>query len=120
MTPDDEYSAMMLCMTRSLGDFLHHRHGVTWKPEVVVKDLLPALGGAAGAVLCVASDGVWDLWAFEEAMAELTAALALEDGPTQQRHVLDFFEASRAKGAESFGDHADNLTGVVALLSTAA
>ena len=44
MTPDDEYSHMLLGMTRSLGDFQHQRYGVTWEPEVVCKDLTAAIG----------------------------------------------------------------------------
>ena len=118
LTPlDGEYSGMMLTVTRSLGDFYHQRFGVTWRPEVVVRDLSDALGDAEAAVLCVATDGVWDLWAFDEAMAEVAPALTLPDSAARQRRVLDFFEASRAKGEAQFGERADNLTGVVALLS---
>ena len=117
LTPmEGEYSGMMLTVTRSLGDFYHQRFGVTWRPEVVVRDLGEAMGSADSAVLCVATDGVWDLWTFGEAMSELAGACALPDGAARQRRVVDFFEASRAKGADAFGDRADNLTGVVALL----
>jgi len=38
------------------------------------------------------------------------------DAPLIDRQrVLDFFEETRAKGEEAFGDGADNLTGIVAL-----
>ena len=118
LTPlDGVYSGMMLTVTRSLGDFYHQRFGVTWRPEVVVRPLAEALGGAESAVLCVATDGVWDLWSFEEAMGELCTALALGDGAAREEQVRRFFEESRAKGEKAFGDRADNLTGVVALLS---
>ena len=33
--------------------------------------------------------------------------------PPNSTLVADFFENTRAKGEEAFGDHADNLTGVV-------
>ena len=36
--------------------------------------------------------------------------------PTTRQRVLDFFEETRAKGEEAFGDGADNLTGIVAIL----
>jgi len=121
MTPEDgKFSQMMLGVTRSIGDFYHQSYGVTWRPEVVVKDLREEClkNSAAGAVLIVASDGVWDHWGFEDAMAELVLPSA---GPpnaplTNKKHVIDFFERTRYKGEETFGDGADNLTGIVALL----
>ena len=33
--------------------------------------------------------------------------------PPDSALVADFFENTRSKGEEAFGDHADNLTGVV-------
>ena len=74
MTPEDgTYSQMMLGVTRSVGDFYHQKFGVTWKPEVVVKDLHAECEAqsASAALVIVASDGVWDHWSFDEAMAEL-------------------------------------------------
>ena len=92
------------------------RYGVTWKPEVIIRDLAEAMGSADAVVLCVATDGVWDLWTFEDAMEEVLTVLTLRDPAVKQQRVLDFFETSRSKGEEAFGDSADNLTGVVALI----
>ena len=49
------------------------------------------------------------------------AALCDLDAPssaplTTAERVADFFEETRAKGEEAFGDGADNLTGIVAVL----
>mmetsp|Transcript_69798 Transcript_69798/g.115924 ORF Transcript_69798/g.115924 Transcript_69798/m.115924 type:complete len:698 (+) Transcript_69798:40-2133(+) len=117
MTPEDgEYSQMNLNMTRSLGDFYHQRYGVTWKPDVTTKDLREMMGDAHKAVMCVSSDGVWDMWTFEEAMEELCLAIPMNK-QAQTDHVDSFFDLSRRKGEEAFGDSADNLTGVVIFIS---
>ena len=122
MTPEDgQFSQMMLGVTRSIGDFYHQEYGVTWEPEVVVKDLAHECeaAGAAAAVLIVASDGVWDHWPFDESID----ALAVKGGGlpgahpiTDRQRVHTFFEQTRLKGEEAFGDGADNLTGIVAIL----
>ena len=123
MTPErGRFSQMMLGVTRSVGDFYHQTYGVTWHPEVVVKDLYDECGSASAACLIVASDGVWDHWEFSESMDALCdpdAAGKPDAGKplTDKRRVLDFFEETRAKGEEAFGDGADNLTGVVAIFA---
>lgn len=87
---------------------------MTWRPETVVRDLASELGPNGKAVLCVASDGVWDLWTFEDAMADLAHGMAQPVASAARRQrVLSFMDASRAKGEEAFGDSADNLTGIV-------
>jgi hypothetical protein len=115
MTPETgRFSQMMLNVTRSLGDFYHQRYGVSWRPEVVTRDLAAEIGPGGQAVLCVSSDGVWDLWTFEAAMADLLEGVQLPRGSRARRdHVMRFMETSRAKGEEAFGDSADNLTGIV-------
>ena len=54
-------------MTRSLGDFYAHRHGISCEPEIVryVVNQLPA--DARSAVLVLASDGLWDFLTTAEA-----------------------------------------------------
>ena len=66
----------------------------------------------------VASDGVWDHWPFDQAIAELVpSGGGLGAVPiTSRAAVIDFFESTRLKGEEAFGDGADNLTGIVAIL----
>ena len=158
-------------------DWIPHWSGVTWEPEVVVRDLQQACGDSPFAMMCIASDGVWDHWTFEEAMAQLkphtaggrlTPPTKATVTPPSSRHppailppsawpqsppstatlnrpqprppihshhppqpcnlpctpapspvarqVAEFFETTRYKGEEAFGDGADNLTGVVVCL----
>ena len=103
---------MMLGVTRSIGDFYHQTWGVTWEPEVIVKQLGADLGSSPYGVLCLASDGVWDHWRFEDAME----ALCVGGTPPDERRVYNFCETTRRKGYEAFGDGADNLTSVVVVL----
>ena len=98
--------------------FYHQRYGVTWEPEVVVHDLAAecAADDADAVCLIIASDGVWDHWEFDEAIAALCDLEAPLGQPlTTRTRVMQFFEDTRAKGEEAFGDGADNLTGVVAV-----
>lgn len=123
MTPDTgPCPQMLLGMTRALGDFYHQRYGVTWKPEVVTRDL-QLLGSGSGVTLCIATDGVWDHWEFKEAMTALTAASRRSEGHGSaddcSYEVLGpeeaeaFFHETRRRGVEAYGDDADNLTAVV-------
>jgi serine/threonine protein phosphatase PrpC len=120
MTPESgRFSQMMLGVTRSVGDFYHQTFGVTWLPEVVIHDLGEVCSSAGVSAddccLIIASDGVWDHWEFDDSMEALCDSRATSR-LTDRRRVLDFFEETRAKGEDAFGDGADNLTGVVALL----
>ena len=73
----------------------------------------------AACLRCVAA-GVWDHWDFEEASAALCDLEAPPSKPlTTRTRVMDFFEETRAKGEEAFGDGADNLTGIVAVFHAA-
>ena len=86
---------------------------------MVVHDLeqLCSQHGAEACVVIVASDGVWDHWEFSDAMAALcrTESVPADAPLIDRQRVLEFFEETRAKGEEAFGDGADNLTGIVAL-----
>ena len=56
-----------ITMTRSIGDFYAHRHGVSCAPEIREIDLgTIARRGWTRPHLLLASDGVWDLWGFDE------------------------------------------------------
>lgn len=109
----------MITMTRSLGDFFAHEYGVTYEPEINVLQL-PSLKqrGLRSPYLLLASDGVWDLWNFDEVCEALVpAAPSATTKPSEQADMetraANFFEATRAKGADYFGESADNLTGVL-------
>lgn len=53
-------------MTRSIGDFYMQRFGISWRPEVISVDLNEVGADLANLTLVVCSDGVWDLWQYEE------------------------------------------------------
>mmetsp|Transcript_17589 Transcript_17589/g.52589 ORF Transcript_17589/g.52589 Transcript_17589/m.52589 type:complete len:167 (+) Transcript_17589:623-1123(+) len=100
-----------IAMTRSLGDFYAHRFGVTHEPQVKVIELatLAARGWQRYSVL-LASDGVWDLWGFDEVSELLLPRWKAES--VDMTAASDFCERTREKGEAYFGEQADNLTGV--------
>lgn len=110
------FSQMSLAMTRSLGDFYHQAFGVIHVPEVRVLDLSDEEHAGSRCVLLLASDGIWDHWTFEGAMASLVDR---RTGYTSADLSGAMFERSRAKGWEVFGDSADNLTGIAVNMPTA-
>ena len=104
-------------MTRSLGDFYAHRHGVICEPEVRALPIASITQrGWKDTLMLLASDGVWDLWGFDEVSTELVSPTNGNTVAMKQR-ADKFFEATRAKGNEYFGESADNLTGVLVNLA---
>ena len=104
-----------ITMTRSLGDFYAHHHGVTSEPELRTISLR-ALGDAAAPYshIYLGSDGVWDLWGFDEFANRLlppTASPPLDAKAMGARHDA-VLEETRSIGLKWYGERADNLTGV--------
>ena len=93
-----------ITMTRSLGDFYAHHHGVTWEPETRV---LPidriAQRKWREPLLMLASDGVWDLWGFDE-VAEQLISPDNSDPSLMALRAADFCEKTRAKGCHYFDE----------------
>jgi len=119
-----------ITMTRSLGDFYAHHHGVSCEPQLRTLDLAELRSrGLCAPRLVLASDGLWDLWTFEEVAHNLMAAkqraqpaCGAEAGPSGgdcplRPVVTELCEVTRARGADYFGEGADNLTGIVVDLS---
>jgi len=111
----------MITMTRSLGDLYPHRYGVTWEPEVRVLQLASLTKGCTQPLLLLASDGIWDIWDFDEVCQRLVAKGGAEPDSRRQleQRAATFFEETRAKGCDYFDEAADNLTGVLVDLSAA-
>lgn len=68
--------------------------------------------------LILASDGVWDLWEYEPAFDAIVQPEA-PDAPLSavaEARASKFFRESLAKGAQIFGETADNMTGIVVYL----
>jgi len=102
-----------ITMTRSLGDFYAHHHGVTWEPETKVMPLSRiAERKWRQPCLMLASDGVWDLWNYNEVVDELVSP-ENADPARMARRAAAFCEDTRSKGCQYFDEAADNLTGVL-------
>ena len=96
-------------MTRSIGDFYMHTFGVTWKPEVISVDLAEQCAELENLTLILASDGIWDLWEYEDVFQAISAPPTAAGQSTDRAKA--FFEKSVTRGAEMFEDTADNMTG---------
>jgi len=102
-----------ITMTRSLGDFYAHHHGVTWEPETRVMPIARiAERNWRQPSLMLASDGVWDLWNYDEVVDELVSP-ENADPVRMAKRAADFCENTRSKGCQYFDEAADNLTGVL-------
>ena len=103
-----------MTMTRSLGDFYAHSWGVSCVAEVRTVDIeaLVSERGWRAPRLLLASDGIWDLYEYNE----LARRVCSDDGCDLQAMGAALCEETRARGAEYFDEAADNLTGVLVAL----
>jgi len=108
-----------ITMTRSLGDFYPHRHGLTWEPELRAVPFSDVRQRSLSSFLLLASDGVWDIFDFDEVCEFLVPGPVVKDALPLEQRASRFFEATRARGDDFFGEGADNLTGVLVDLSAA-
>ena len=84
-----------ITMSRSLGDFYAHRHGVICEPEVRALPIASITQrGWKDTLMLLASDGVWDLWGFDEVSTELVPATNGNTVAMKQR--ADKFSRRRA------------------------
>jgi len=106
---DEQYIAM----TRSLGDFYAHHHGVSAEPEIEMFNLNRlAESGWRAPHLLLATDGIWDMWTYDEVAERLVPAAGERPSSSLSADFLHFCESTRAKSCEYFNEAADNLTGV--------
>ena len=93
-----------ITMTRSLGDFYAHHHGVTWEPETSVMPIARiAEKQWRQPSLMLASDGVWDLWNYNEVVDELVSP-ENADPARMAKRAADFCEETRSKGCQYFDE----------------
>jgi len=57
-----EEDVTCIAMTRALGDFYAHQFGLSWEPDVYVKNLDPK----NEYLMTAGSDGIWDCWKHED------------------------------------------------------
>jgi serine/threonine protein phosphatase PrpC len=104
-----------LAMTRSIGDFYMQTFGVSWKPEVISVDLADVGVTLDHLTLVLASDGIWDLWEYEEVFQGI--ACPPRNGVQGVDDAQAFLESCVTRGTEMFDETADNMTGMVVYLN---
>ena len=63
-----------------------------------------------------ASDGIWDLWEYEDVFQGISSPPDPKIGQSTDK-AMAFFSKSVTQGAEMFEDTADNMTGMVVYLN---
>ena len=107
-------------MTRTLGDMYLQYHGATWEPSVSCIDLHDLVQQLSQVTVVLASDGLWDVWAYKDVLKYplLASAKVVNDGESDEMRVLEtvarsleeLVEETRRESADLFGESADNLT----------
>jgi len=82
-----------IAMTRSLGDFRGEKFGLSHEPAVTFKK------APKDCIICVASDGLWDNWKYEDFSSYLTK---LKDKPIESVLSQTMTETIK-KGTANFG-----------------
>ncbi|KDO21277.1 hypothetical protein SPRG_13576 [Saprolegnia parasitica CBS 223.65] len=119
--PIDAAFADCLAFTRSLGDFHLHAHGLSWQPDVLDISLFDDPTSCSDVAIVLATDGVWDVWHYDE-LAQFVLQTKDEgdapeiDAKARARRLL---QENLAKAHTIFGDQADNMTAVLCYLSRA-
>jgi len=145
-TPSTAEFQDALAFTRSLGDLHLHTYGVTHEPEVQCFDLdslwtdldtsnqlgsellTGDVGGddvdprIAASCFCIvlATDGVWDNWAYEDVtrfVMHSSCISAVQKAPDgAQRVAQSFMQRNAVYARRNFGAQADNATGIIAYI----
>ena len=95
-----------IAMTRSLGDFRGEKYGLSHEPTVTFKNV------KKGCIICVASDGLWDNWKYENLSSYLTK---LKDKPIQSI-LSETINETIKEGIKNFGKYIDDTTCVLCLV----
>jgi len=117
LVESDKYGQQKLGMTRTLGDFYMQYYGATWEPDVSCIDLFDIVAQLSQVTFVLASDGLWDIWAYKDVLKwPLTACAkgSSEEGGLRA-HVIasalgGLVEETRRESADMFGESADNIT----------
>jgi len=96
-----------IAMTRSLGDFRGEKYGLSHTPTVTFKK------AKSGDVVCVASDGLWDNWKYEDLSSYLTK---LKAKPIESV-LSETMKETVQRGIQNFGEEdIDDTTCVLCFL----
>jgi serine/threonine protein phosphatase PrpC len=83
-----------IAMTRSIGDFRGEKYGLSHTPTVTFKK------APKGCMICVASDGLWDNWKYEDLSCYLTK---LKDKPIESV-LSETMTETMTRGTTNFGE----------------
>lgn len=102
---DYRHQVYFLAMTRSLGDFYFHAHGVSSKPSINKYTM-------ENKILLLCSDGVWDNWKYEDVQSVI-AAKKLNNQRDIDGIGNEFFNETLYRGLNNFGNKRDDMTFII-------
>ena len=85
----------------------------SYRPVSIV-DLHEVAEQLGHVTLIIASDGLWDLWPYKDALMYHLGRPPPTDSGGVLAPLLELVEATRSQGEEIFGESADNITVVTA------
>ena len=90
-------------------------------------DLFDLVGQLSQVTVVLASDGLWDVWAYKDvlkyplrAAQEAAASNVPLHPPTVETALAGLVEQTRVESADMFGESADNITAICVCFSTIA
>lgn len=100
-------NAIRIAMTRSLGDFRGENFGLSHEPTVTFKK------APKDCIICVASDGLWDNWKYEDLSSYLTK---LKDTPLESV-LSETMKETMKRASTNFGkENVDDTTCILCFL----
>lgn len=102
---DYMHKVYFLAMTRTLGDFYFHTHGVSSKPSINKYTM-------EDNILLLCSDGVWDNWKYEDVQSVM-ASQTFDDQKDISAIGNDFFNETLYRGLQNFGNKRDDMSFII-------
>ena len=99
------HKVYFLAMTRALGDFYFHTHGVSSKPSInkyTIED----------EILMLCTDGVWDNWKYED-IQTMIASKTLNEQKDVDAIGNEFFNETLYRGLQNFGNKRDDMSFII-------
>lgn len=100
-------SEIAIAMTRSLGDFRGEKFGLSHEPAVTFKK------APKDCIICVASDGLWDNWKYEDFSSYLTK---LKKDNSVESVLAKTMKETMHRGITNFKEKFDDTTCVLCFL----
>lgn len=100
-------NAIRIAMTRSLGDFRGENFGLSHEPTVTFKK------APENCIICVASDGLWDNWKYEDLSSYLTK---LKKDNSVESVLSKTMKETMHRGITNFKEKVDDTTCILCFL----